>query len=132
MKNVAAYAGAVLAILVIVFAFISFYEKSPGAELIRAYGWEIDPVPIESASLIIPAEFDDVYENYNRLQIEAGLNLEPYKNKPAKRYTYVVENYPDCEFNVRANVLVVDGVAVAGDICTVEPDGFMHSLSYHP
>lgn len=132
MKNVAAYGGAVLAILVIVFAFISFYEKSPGADLIRAYGWEIGSAPIDSASFVIPAEFEDVYQNYNKLQIEAGLDLEPYKNKPAKRYTYEVKNYPDCPYNVRANVIIVDHTAVAGDICTVEPDGFMHALSRHP
>ena len=31
--------------------------------------------------------------------------------------------------NVRGNVLVVDGVAVGGDISTVELGGFMESLN---
>ena len=132
MKNIACYAGALLAVIIIVFAFISLYSESPGAELIRSYGWEIDPSPVESVSIIIPEQFDDIYENYNLIQLEAGLDLAPYKGMPAVRYTYIVKNYPDKSYNVRANVIVVDSVGVAGDICTVELGGFMHSLSYKP
>ena len=132
LKNIACYAGAVLSVLIIAFAFLSFYQKSPGAELIRSFGWEINTTPIESASLVIPEIFDEIYEDYNLLQTEAGLDLEQYKGRPAVRYTYEVLNYPDNEANVRANVIVVDGKGVAGDICTVEIGGFMHALSHHP
>ncbi len=128
MKNIASYAIAVLAILIIAFMFISFSSKRPAAELLMSYGWEISESPIESVNVVIPKEFDDVYKNYNELQKEIGFDLEKYKGKSAVRYTYIVENYPQKEYNVRANVLVVDGKAVGGDICTVEFDGFMHSL----
>lgn len=130
MKNLICYMGAVLAVLIIVFAFMTVYRESPGGELLKSYGWEFDPVPVESAELVIPEVFDEVYQSYNDLQREAGLDLEPYRGRRATRYTYIITNHPDDTFNVRGNVLVVDNIAVGGDICTVELGGFMHSLNF--
>ena len=95
------------------------------------YGWKVDKNAIETEEFTIPEEFDRVYESYNELQKKAGLDLEPYKGKKAKRYTYTVKNYPrDTGEEVRANVVTVDGKCVAGDIMTVSLDGFMHSLLF--
>lgn len=128
------YFAAVVTILLVTFAFVYFASGEGNAgnvEFLESYGWKVDKNAIETEEFTIPEEFDKVYENYNELQKKAGLDLEPYKGRKAKRYTYIVKNYP-CEVGeeVRANVVTVDGKCVAGDIMTVSTGGFMHSLLY--
>ena len=119
----------VLSVIIILFAFASLNVKSPGGELLTEFGWEFEPEPVESAEIIIPETYDEVFQNYNELQKKAGLDLEPYMGMRATRYTYTITNYPDEDVNLRANVLVVNGVPVGGDISTVELGGFMESLN---
>ncbi len=114
--------------------FIAFGEESvdeTNAEFLQSFGWEVKRKNIDSAAVNIPDPFDLVYENYNKLQIEAGLDLAPYAGRRAMRYTYEVTNFPYGEpKNVRANVLCVDDEPVAGDIMTTAADGFMAGLDF--
>lgn len=122
----------VLILLISIAAFAAFAEEAvdtKAAAFLSEYGWEISEKCIDKAQVIIPDPFDLVYENYNNLQLEAGLDLRPYRGKYGMRYTYEVTNYPiDPGEPVRANVIIIDGVCVGGDICTVSLGGFMHSL----
>ena len=128
------YFAAVVIIIVTTLAFVLFAsgeDDADNAEFLLSYGWKVKARAVETAEVIIPDPFDRVYENYNKLQLRAGLDLSGYKGMKGKRYTYIVENYPrDVGGEVRANVLRVDGKAVAGDIMTVNLDGFMHSLLF--
>lgn len=125
------------AIAIIVFTaaaftlFASGEDESAVTEFLEGYGWEVGKKPVDEADIIIPDPFDLVYENYNELQIRAGLDLSPYKGEKCKRYTYIVTNYPaDVGEDVRANVICHDGKPIGGDIMTVSLRGFMHSLLY--
>ncbi len=110
---------------------VSSFKNKDNIEFLKSYGWEVSKKPIETEKITIPAVFDDVYKNYNLLQIEAGLNLLDYCGKSGTRYTYEVLNYPTKTDNqVRANVIVIENTPVAGDIMTVNLNGFMHSLYY--
>ena len=131
MKNLFCYFLALSAGIIIVFAFVTLNHSSPGGELLTEFGWEFEPKPVETAEIIIPESFDEVFENYNELQKKAGLDLEPYMGRRATRYTYIITNYPDESVNLRGNVLVVDGVPVGGDISTVELGGFMEPLNFN-
>ena len=128
------YIIAAAMILLITAAFIAFGDESvdvKNAEFLAEYGWEVSEKAIETANVNIPEPFDLVYENYNKLQIEAGLDLRPYMGRKAVRYTYEVLNFPyDEPKNVRANVLCVDNEPVAGDVMTVAADGFMAGLDF--
>ncbi len=110
------------------------YSASTNEErvnFISQFGWEIDTGPIEVEEVIIPTEFTDVYENYNKIQKEQNLDLEKYKGMRVKRWTYAVKNYPGYENKndvVRADLLVYEGRVIGGDICSVELDGFMHGF----
>ena len=110
------------------------YSASTNEErvnFISQFGWEIDTDPIEVEEVIIPTEFTDVYENYNKIQKEQNLDLEKYKGMRVKRWTYAVKNYPGYENKndvVRADLLVYEGRVIGGDICSVELDGFMHGF----
>lgn len=128
------YFAAVLIIIVTTLAFVLFAsgETDTGnAEFLKGYGWEVEAKAIEQADVIIPNPFDRVYESYNKIQLEAGLDLRPYMGMRGVRYTYIVTNYPkEVGEEVRANVICINGEPVGGDIMTVSIHGFMHSLNW--
>ncbi|MDO4847647.1 MAG: DUF4830 domain-containing protein [Clostridiaceae bacterium] len=94
------------------------------------FGWSVLDEPAEVKEIIIPAEFDDVYTNYNKIQLEQGFDLTQYLNKRVKKWSYTVTNYPGYENKncIRANLLILDGKVIGGDVCSVELDGFMHGF----
>lgn len=127
------YCITIAAVAVITVAFVVFANDTNyrNIEFLSDYGWVVSSAPIETEKVTLPSAPDDVYSRYNLLQRDAGLDLTPYYGKVAVRYTYVVLNYPEpTEETVRANVLCIDDIPVAGDIMTVSANGFMHSLAY--
>ncbi len=94
-------------------------------------GWEVDKEPVEVREVVIPETFDEVYNNYNKIQLEQGFDLEKYAGQRVKSWTYIVRNYPDTvptDDYIRLNLLVSDGVIIGGDVCSVKLDGFMHGI----
>ena len=122
----------ILVLFIVVFSvFAEESNDNKARRFLLEYGWETGDECIDKSVIIVPEPFDLVYENYNALQEEAGLNLKPYQGKRGVRYTYEVINYPyDVGEAVRANVIIIDGECVGGDICTVSLEGFIHSLVY--
>lgn len=128
--------GLYLVVIMIATAFMCVLANSKcnmkNVEFLKKYNWEVETAPIERVEFVIPEAFDEVYNNYNSLQKEAGLDLLPYAGYSAVRYTYIVKNFPlDIDEEVRANVICVDDIPVAGDISTVSIDGFMYSLNFN-
>lgn len=116
-------------------AVSAFMQKGPrgGSEeerqsFIALLGYEVDPEPAEVVEIKLPKKFDDVYAAYDQMQREQGFNLQKYAGKQAKRYTYVVHNYPGYEGGVRLNLVVQSNRVIAGDVCSLEKDGFMHGF----
>ena len=97
------------------------------------YGWDINEDPIEVTEVIIPTEFNDVYTEYNELQKEQGMDLEPYKGLRVKKWIYEIKNYPEHPSDngsIRATLLIYDGMVIGGDISDFELDGFMQGFAY--
>lgn len=140
--------SAVVAI-VIVFAVISSSENAEKSEptdgtlnysasteaermsFITALGLTTDNEPSSVTEIKIPEEFDETFTNYNEIQKQSGLDLEPYKGCTVKKWTYTVTNYPGYEESqsIRINLLVYKGKIIGGDICSLEIDGFMKGLT---
>lgn len=97
-------------------------------EFFKHYGWEISSEPSEITDVAIPREFDEVFEDYNKIQKSQGMDLCKYKGKVAKRYSYNINNYPKHPENIRGNILVYEGKIIACDICSLELEGFMHGI----
>ena len=97
-------------------------------EFLAQFGWEINPEAVEVAEVIIPRNFDAVYTKYNEMQKAQSLNLERYRNRAVRRYTYEVIGYPDYEGTVFANLLVYRDRVIGGDICSAAVGGFMHGF----
>ncbi len=110
------------------------YNAADSAErlaFISQFGWEVCDEPLEVREVIIPEEFDEVYENYNSLQLSQGFDLSEFCGKRVKRWTYAVNNYPGVPENdgtVRINMLVYKNAVIGGDVCSIKLDGFMHGF----
>lgn len=122
-----------LALCAVTVGIFSVYGENSDEEKCReflsGYGWEVEGKLDSRADVTIPAVFDKVYENYNEIQKTSGLDLLPYCGKSGTRYTFIVTNYPaDVGETVYANVIIINGEPVGGDIMTVSLSGFMHGL----
>lgn len=95
---------------------------------LESFGWTTGGEAVEIAEVVIPTEFDEVYEKYNSLQKTQGFDLEGYKGMTVKRYCYAITNYPGDVPNVYGNLLVHEGQIIGGDICSNELEGFMHGF----
>ena len=128
------YFISVVIIIVTTLMFVLFASGEADTNnivFLKGYGWEVRTKSVEKEDIIIPKPFDRVYENYNDIQLKAGLDLRPYMGMKGVRYTYIVENYPkDVGEEVRANVICINNEPVGGDIMTVSIRGFIHSLNF--
>ena len=128
------YFISVVIIIVTTLMFVLFASGETDTNnivFLKGYGWEVRTKSVEKEGIIIPKPFDRVYENYNDIQLKAGLDLRPYMGMKGVRYTYIVENYPkDVGEEVRANVICINNEPVGGDIMTVSIRGFIHSLNF--
>ena len=128
------YFISVVIIIVTTLMFVLFASDETDTNnivFLKGYGWEVRTKSVEKEDIIIPKPFDRVYENYNDIQLKAGLDLRPYMGMKGVRYTYIVENYPkDVGEEVRANVICINNEPVGGDIMTVSIRGFIHSLNF--
>lgn len=128
------YFISVVIIIVTTLIFVLFASGETDTNnivFLKGYGWEVRTKSVEKEDIIIPKPFDRVYENYNDIQLKAGLDLRPYMGMKGVRYTYIVENYPkDVGEEVRANVICINNKPVGGDIMTVSIRGFIHSLNF--
>lgn len=96
--------------------------------LLNNFGYEVEPQPTLIEEIIIPSEFDDGYEKYNEFQKMSGFDLSKFQGKRAKKYTFIVTNYPDSKEEVVANLIVYNGKAIGGDVSSTVLNGFVHGL----
>lgn len=107
---------------------VSAQDEAGRVQFLEQFGWQVSPEPVEVSEIVIPVQFNEVYEQYNLLQKEHGLDLKPYAGKTCKKWVYQVTNYPDPNESVRATLLIVDGKVIGGDLSSVALDGFMVSF----
>lgn len=106
-------------------------DANDNAQIIKflsQFGWKTSDKPIETRDISIPTVFNDTYEKYNQIQKSQGMDLKKYMGKLCKQYVYDITNYEGSEENVRANILVIDGKVIGGDISSTSLDGFMHGF----
>ena len=106
-------------------------DNAARVAFLASFGWSGPEEPAETAEVAIPAEFGQVYENYNRLQQSQGFDLTPYKGKTATRYTYTITNFPEQE-DMQAHLLVYENRIIGGDLSSPRLDGFMCGFAGEP
>lgn len=97
-------------------------------EYLSSFGWQVEQEPDETREVMIPKEFNDVYQNYNAMQQAQGFDLAPYSGQVVTQYKYLITNYPN-ETEVYATLLVYGRLIIGGDVACGKVDGFMHGFA---
>lgn len=106
-------------------AVISASTDEERRNYLATFGWETDK-EFEEKELTIPESWNQVYSDYNEVQMNQGFDLSDYKGKKVTLYTYTINNYKNQKQGIVADMLVCDGVLIGGDICnTSAENGFL-------
>ena len=108
---------------------ITLETEEQRLEFLHGLGWETSDSAINCREVVIPEEWSDVYERYNRLQLAQGFDLTKHRGKSAVIYSYTVLNYEGGRENMVANLVVSDGKLIAADISCTELGGFMTGIA---
>ncbi len=92
------------------------------------YGWKCESAPCDATDWIIPVTFDPMYEKYNEMQLQEGLDLSLYKGKNVKRYRYVVTNY-EHPGTVYATLILYKDRVIGGDLSSSTGEPFTHGFT---
>ena len=95
---------------------------------LESYGWQVEPEPVKTQQVIVPADPSEVFLRYNELQLSQGYDLLQYSGKELTRYVYRITNYPDESGVYYATLLVKDGQVVGADVASSAKTGVMHGL----
>mgnify|MGYP000851248541 CR=1 FL=1 len=97
---------------------------------LESYGWQVEPEPVKTQQVTVPADPSEVFLRYNELQISQGYDLTQYSGKTLRRYVYTVTNYPAADGGpYYATVLVYKNEVAGGDVCSAAQNGVMHSFT---
>lgn len=104
-------------------------ERVERIAFIENMGYKVNQKQEEMVKEIeIPNIFNGVYAEYQKIQQQAGYNLEKYAGSKAIIYTYNLI-YPE-RTDVYAHLIVVDGFVIGGDISALSvEDGFINPLA---
>lgn len=106
-------------------AVISASTDEERRNYLATFGWETDK-EFEEKELTIPESWNQVYSDYNEVQMNQGFDLSDYKGKKVTLYTYTIKNYKNQKQGIVADMLVCDGMLIGGDICnTSAENGFL-------
>ena len=124
--------------LVVILLVISIFSYSNSKQIngedlasrkayLSSLGFSCEEASEEKTLITIPTDFSKTYSDYNKRQLEAGFNLLDYKGYDATVYTYLISNLENLD-GVYANLIVIDGKIIGGDISSIENGGFVLPL----
>lgn len=94
-------------------------------KFLSQFGISVDKNTKKTDAVTIPKSFNEVYEDYNSLQIEAGLDLKPFRGEKVSRVVYRInkkEGY--------ATLLIFRGRVIGGHLSTGEYSDGYEALNY--
>ena len=103
-------------------------ENEQRIDFLKQFGWEVEQEPVSIEEIVIPQQFNQVYERYNELQKTQGMDLTKYAGKTVKKVVYQMTNYPRPATLVHATLLIYHDKVIGGDISSAELDGFMYGF----
>ena len=99
------------------------------AAYLDSLGWEIDPETESFRTVVVPDALEGIMEQYNKMQLQQGYDLNRHLGESCLQYCYDVKNYPGQEGRVVVSLYLQDGEIIAADIHSTALNGFMHGLT---
>lgn len=98
-------------------------------EFLASCGYTVAQEPVKTQEVLIPKEWNEVYEQYAAIQSSQGFELKKYKGKKVMQYIYRVENWPEeSPEPVYATLLVYKDKLIGGEITRGGENGFLKPL----
>ncbi len=98
-------------------------------EFLASCGYTVSEPPVRTQEVLIPKEWNEVYERYAQLQSSQGFELKKYKDKKVMQYVYLVENWPEESADpVYATLLVYKDKLIGGELTRGGENGFLRPL----
>lgn len=107
---------------------IAALDDTARREYIASLGYTVDDAAAEVMEIELPADFDDTLREYNALQQQAGFDLDAYRGKRVKCYTYTVTG---AESAAVAHLYVYQGAVIGGDVSSATAGEFCYPLTPH-
>lgn len=107
---------------------IAALDDAARRDYIASLGYTVEDADAEVMEVTLPADFDDAMSQYNALQQQAGFDLDTYRGRRIKCYTYTVSGLSDAAV---AHLYVYQGAVIGGDISSVTAGGFCYPLTAH-
>lgn len=93
---------------------VSAADNTQRVAYLRSLGYDVDLAYCEVREVQIPAEFDEVFAAYNRMQQQANMDFTPYRGERLKCWSYRVLGAGGGE--TLAHLYVYRDAIVGGDI----------------
>lgn len=98
-------------------------EFNGGDEYLSACGFSSELIAEDE--IIIPENFNSVYQEYNEMQKDQGFDLQDYAGETCIKYTYRITNADD---DIQAIFLVFNGKLIGGDVHQQRYGGWIEPL----
>ena len=95
-------------------------------KMLTSFGVYVSDKPLQSGNVTVPETFDASFDKYNDLQKSQGFDLDKYRGKKVKRYTYKVEKLGSKvpEQDCYVTVLVYRKKVIGADMCCPETGSY--------
>ena len=98
-------------------------------EFLSSLGYTVDSEPDRTQEVLIPKEWNEVYEQYAAVQSAQGFKLAKYKGKRVMQYVYQIKNWPEENTDpVYATLVCYKGRLIAGELTRSGTNGFLRPL----
>jgi hypothetical protein len=102
-------------------------QETAPLDYLQSLGWEVTGEPV-CDQVLMPDSFGEEYNSFLALQKQGGFDLTSCAGQTVTRYSFTLSNYPTGENGILADVMVLDGRIVGGEIRSPDLDGFMRAL----
>lgn len=109
---------------------ITLEDQAAQVDFLASLGWQVEPEPIETLDMRLPAQWEGEWEAYGKLQSSQGLPFTDFADATVRRVTYTVTNYPHIPDGVQANLYLCDRQLIGGDIIFTGQGGFQTDLRF--
>ncbi len=103
-------------------------EKEICLSYLKELGWEVTD-KTSSDQILLPETFGSEFDEFLELQKQGGFSLESHAGQTVTRCTFQLANYPTGDETVYADLLVLEGQIIGGEIRSSAIDGFMTALT---
>lgn len=98
-------------------------------DFLASCGYTVSQEPVRTQEVLVPKEWNEVYDQYAALQASQGFDLKKYKGKKVMQYVYRIENWPEAGTEpVYATMLLYKDKLIGGEIARGGANGFLKPL----